>query len=305
MSPQKSKEHIDREKQLAAQSALGWVRSGMTLGLGTGSTADFFIDLLGERVRAGELQVQAVPSSSASEARAERAGVPLTKPRRGLRLDLTVDGADEIAPDLGLIKGRGGALLREKVLAHASQSFLVIADASKRVERLGKIGLPVEVVQFALPWVTDQIEQLGGAAVLLMDRTAPDRPAVSDQQNYILDCKFPQIADPHDLAARLEKIPGVVAHGLFLDYATAALVVDGAEVTVLRGSRAGDPQRRRSYPRSPVSRLSAFHSRIAHAVAQRASHWSCPGRHIVHNPARTSTWQRPRNCVTYNVIRGC
>jgi ribose 5-phosphate isomerase A len=241
MTPEKSRETIEQEKRAAARAALSWVRSGMTLGLGTGSTADFFIDFLGECLRSGELKVQGVPSSKASEARAKRAGVPLTEPRRGLRLDLTVDGADEIAPDLSLIKGRGGALLREKVLAQASRSFLVIADASKRVARLGKIGLPVEVVQFALPWVTDQIEELGAEAALMMDRNAPDRPAISDQQNYILDCRFRMIGDPYELAARLDKIPGVVGHGLFLGYATAALVADGSDVTLLRRSRAGAP----------------------------------------------------------------
>jgi ribose 5-phosphate isomerase A len=237
----KTKDEAEQEKRAAARAALAWVRTGMTLGLGTGSTADYFIDLLGERVRSGDLQVHAVPSSLASKARAERAGIPLTEPQRGLSLDLTVDGADEIAPDLALIKGRGGALLREKVLAQASRSFLVIADSSKRVDRLGKCGLPVEVVQFALPWVTDQIEEMGGATSLMVDRIAKDRPAVSDQQNYILDCHFPRIEDPHALAARLEKIPGVIAHGLFLDYATAALVADGPEVAVLRRAASGQP----------------------------------------------------------------
>ena len=213
----------------------------MTLGLGTGSTADYFIDLVGERVRAGSLQVEAVASSKASEARAAAVGLPLIAPRRGLRLDLTVDGTDEVDPGLGLIKGRGGALLREKVLAQASRYFLVIADSSKRVAQLGLCGLPVEVVPFALPWVMDQIEELGGRAVLLVDRSSPEKPAVSDQQNYLLDCRFGVIEDAQSLGPRLDKIAGVVGHGLFLGYARAALVAEGSEVTVLRRNCSPSP----------------------------------------------------------------
>jgi ribose 5-phosphate isomerase A len=234
MSPEKSREQLEREKQAAALAALRWVRSGMTLGLGTGSTADYFIDLVGERVRAGSLQVEAVASSEASEARAAAAGVPMISPRRGLRLDLTVDGADEIDPDLGLIKGRGAALLREQVLAQASDYFLVIADSSKRVARLGVGGLPIEVVPFALPWVMDQIEKLGGKAVVLMDRKSPEKVAISDQQNYLLDCRFGAIEAPESLGARLDRIAGVAGHGLFLGCARAAVVAEGSEVTVLR-----------------------------------------------------------------------
>jgi ribose 5-phosphate isomerase A len=234
MSPDKSKEQLEQEKQAAARAALRWVESGITLGLGTGSTADYFIDLVGERVRAGSLQVEAVASSEASEARAAAAGVPIIAPRRGLRLDLTVDGTDEVDPSLGLIKGRGAALLREKVLAQASNYFLVIADSSKRVTQLGLRGLPVEVVPFALPWVMDQIEELGGTSVLLADRQSPEKPAISDQKNYVLDCRFGVIEDVQSLGARLDKIAGVVGHGLFLGYARAVVVAEGSEVTVLR-----------------------------------------------------------------------
>jgi len=237
MSPGKSTEQLEQEKQAAARAALRWVHSGMTLGLGTGSTADYFIDLVGERVRSGGLTVEAVASSKASEARAAGAGVPLIAPRRGLRLDLTVDGTDEVDAHLDLIKGRGGALLREKVLAQASRYFLVIADSAKRVEHLGHCGLPVEVVPFAAPWVMDQIEELGGTAVQLMDRNSPGDPAISDQQNYLLDCRFGVIEDARSLAPRLDKIPGIVGHGLFLGYARAAVVADGSEVMVLRRNR--------------------------------------------------------------------
>jgi ribose 5-phosphate isomerase A len=234
MTLDQSKEHLEQEKYAAARTALRWVQSGMTLGLGTGTTADYFIDLIGERVRAEGLKVEAVASSKASEARAAAVGVPLIAPRRGLRLDLTVDGTDEVDPNLGLIKGRGGALLREKVLAQVSRYFLVIADSSKRVAQLGLCGLPVEVVPFALPWVMDQVEELGGKAVLLMDRKLPEKPAISDQQNYLLDCRFGLIDDAEALGHRLDKIPGVVGHGLFLGYARAAVVAHGSEVLVLR-----------------------------------------------------------------------
>jgi ribose 5-phosphate isomerase A len=241
MTVPKTKLQLDQEKQAAARAALGWVRSGMTLGLGTGSTADYFTDLLGERVRAGALNLKAVASSKASEARASAAGISVMAPQRGLRLDLAVDGADEIAPDLSLIKGRGGALLREKVLAHASRYFLVVSDSTKQVAALGNCGLPVEVVPFAVPWVTDQIEQLGARVSPMEDRTSPGRAAVSDQHNAILDCRFGLIRDPHALASRLEQIPGVVGHGLFLDYARAALVAEGAEVLLLRRNQPAAP----------------------------------------------------------------
>jgi ribose 5-phosphate isomerase A len=148
-----------------------------------------------------------------------------------------VDGADEIAPDLTLIKGAGGALLREKILARASQHFLVIADSSKRVAQLGRGSVPVEATQFAAPWVMDEIEELGGKPVLRLDKSQPDRPVVTDQQNYLIDCDFGLIGDPSDLAAKLKVIPGVVEHGLFLGLTDAAIIADGAEIIVLRPER--------------------------------------------------------------------
>jgi ribose 5-phosphate isomerase A len=237
MSPQKAREELEREKQVAARAALWWVRSGMTLGLGTGSTAQYFILLLGERVRAGELTIGAVASSTESENTARQAGITLVEAKRGLRLDLTVDGADEIAPDLDLIKGAGGALLREKVLAQGAQYFLVIGDSSKRVAHLGNVPLPVEVVPFGLPWVMDRIQELGADPVL---RTSAGGDIfLTDQRNYILDCHFEKIESPRVLAARLKEIPGVVEHGIFLheaisDRAQAAVVAEGTGALVLR-----------------------------------------------------------------------
>ncbi len=237
-------DQIEREKQAAARAALAWVRSGMTLGLGTGTTAHYFIQFLGEHLTSERSTIEAVASSTGSEALARDAGVRVISPRRGLRLDLTVDGADEIAPDLSLLKGRGGALLREKVLAQASRYFLVIADSSKRVEHLGVHPLPVEVVPFAAPWVADQIENLGGKATLMMKGKSPkepfltDQPFVTDQGNHILECKFPDINDPRTLGAQLENIPGLVGHGLFVGYTHAALVADAGDVWILRPGQA-------------------------------------------------------------------
>jgi ribose 5-phosphate isomerase A len=231
-------DQIEKEKQAAARAALVWVRSGMTLGLGTGTTAHYFIQFLGERLRNEPCEIEAVASSSASEAQANDLGIRVISPRRGLRLDLTVDGADEIAPDLSLLKGRGGALLREKVLAQVSRYFLVIADSSKRVDRLGVHPLPVEVVPFAAPWVADQIENLGGKAALLMNGKSPEEPYLTDQRNHILECRFPEIKNPRALGEQIENIPGVVGHGLFVGYAQAAIVAQADGVWILRRGQA-------------------------------------------------------------------
>jgi ribose 5-phosphate isomerase A len=247
MSVQKGREELEEEKRAAARAALWWVRSGMTLGLGSGSTAHYFIALLGEQVRRGSLDVAGIASSSESERIASEAGITLTEPRRGLHLDLAVDGADEIAPDLNLIKGGGGALLREKALAEAARYFLVIADSSKRVAQLGAFPLPVEVVPFTLPWVMDRIQDLGAEVVLRVGEgylpqrplPGPAAPYLTDQGNYVLDCRFGKIENPRALAARLREVPGVVEHGIFLSDAIpnrvlVALVAEGEDVLVLR-----------------------------------------------------------------------
>jgi len=237
MSPQKSHDQLEAEKQVAAQAAMYWVRSGMTLGLGTGTTAQYFIGILGEHVRSGRLAVEAVVSSTESEKAARLGGIPVIAPKRGVVLDLVVDGADEIAPDLNLIKGGGGALLREKALSEATRYFLVIGDSSKRVARLGAFPLPIEVVPFTAPWVMDRIEELGGSAVLR--RGASSEPFETDQRNYILDCRFGEITEPRNLAGRLKEIPGLVEHGIFLNDSVtgrtmAAVVAEGDEASVLR-----------------------------------------------------------------------
>jgi ribose 5-phosphate isomerase A len=233
-----AKERLDLEKQAAARAALEYVRGGMKLGLGTGSTAAHFIALLGDRIRQSGLKVVAVASSNASEALAREAGVPLIEPSRGLRLDLAIDGADEIAPDLSLIKGNGGAMLREKVLARAARYFLVIADSSKRVDRLGATRVPVEATAFALPWVMDEIVALGGEPVQRMHPGPEAKPVLTDQGNPVLDCLFRSMDDPGGLSARLDHIPGVVGHGLFIGYARAVLIAESTRILLLR---AGQP----------------------------------------------------------------
>lgn len=225
---------LDREKQRVAAEALRWVRDGMIVGLGSGSTAAHFIRLLGAALRAGTLQVQATATSLASETLARQVGIPLLKPQRGLRFNLTVDGADELDPQLRLVKGGGGALLREKVIATASDYLLIIADSSKAVARLGRFPLPLEVVPFALPWVLDTVEILGGAPIVREDKEKAPQLAHSDQGNVLVDCHFQAIPDPAQLAQQLQSVPGIVEHGLFLGQARAALVAQGDQVQVMR-----------------------------------------------------------------------
>ena len=234
-------EQLEREKQAVAQAALRYVRSGMLIGLGSGSTANYFLGFLAKAIGQGALKIEGVASSLQTAARAKELGIAICEPRREVRVDLTIDGADEIAPDLSLIKGAGGALLREKIVARASRHFLVIADSSKRVAQLGRRRVPLEVTPFATPWIMDEVALLGGYPVCRMDHSKPNRPVLTDQQNYLLDCDFGLISDAAALAARLKDIPGVVEHGLFLGLAQAALVADGDTIIVLRPDHAPTP----------------------------------------------------------------
>ena len=228
---------IDAQKRAAATRALEFVQPGMRLGLGTGSTARHFIDLLAERVRAG-LAVVGMPTSEETRAQAARLGVPLTTLDETPALDLTVDGADEIAPDLSLIKGGGGALLREKIAAAASARMVVIADESKLVAALGTFPLPVEVVRFGLLATMRLIEAITAEAGCVGEiklRPGPgDAPFVTDQGNLIIDCAFGAIPEPEVLAFALKRVPGVVEHGLFLGLADLAIVAGSGGVRALR-----------------------------------------------------------------------
>ncbi|MBV8892442.1 MAG: ribose-5-phosphate isomerase RpiA [Acidobacteria bacterium] len=241
MAARKTKEQLAEEKEAAAQVALKFVRSGMRLGLGSGSTADCFIRLLGDQVRHGALRVSAIATSKVSERRAVECGIPLIRPVRGLTLDLGIDGADEISPDLELIKGGGGALLREKVVERACRYFVVIADSSKLVERLGAFPLPVEVIPFSLPWVLDELEALGAKPMQRMIPGDLGQPYCTDQENYIVDCHFGVIEDARALERKLASMPGIAEHGIFIDYANAALVAHGREIIVLRPGHPASP----------------------------------------------------------------
>jgi ribose 5-phosphate isomerase A len=227
---------VEAQKRAAAAGALEFVRPGMRLGLGSGSTAKHFVELLAERVRAG-LDVIAVPTSEATRADAERLGVPLTSLDEMPELDLTIDGADEIAADLSLIKGGGGALLREKIVASASARMVVIADESKWVSTLGRFPLPIEVVPFGLAATRQNIEaatvSAGCSGPALLRRGRDGHAFVTDGGHWILDAALERIADPGSLAGRLDRIAGVVEHGLFIGLAHAAVVAGASGVRVI------------------------------------------------------------------------
>src|SRR5215470_7632585 len=226
----------EKLKHAAAARAVEFVRPGMRLGLGTGSTAKHFVELLAERVRAG-LDVIAVPTSEATRNDAERLGVPLTSLDATPELDLTVDGADEIAPDLSLIRGGGGALLREKIVASASARMIVIADESKCVATLGRFPLPVEVMPFGLAATRRAVEAAAAAAgcagPALLRRAKDGHAFVTDGGHWILDAALERIADPKSLADRLDAIAGVVEHGLFIGLAGAAIIAGTNGVRVV------------------------------------------------------------------------
>jgi ribose 5-phosphate isomerase A len=227
---------IDAQKRAAAARALDFVRPGMRIGLGTGSTARHFVELLAERVRAG-LPVIGVPTSEATRSDAERLNVPLTTLDETPELDLTVDGADEIAPDLTLIKGGGGALLCEKIVATASARLVVIADESKWVPMLGRFPLPVEVVPFGLAATRRAVEAAVAAAgapgPALLRRTNNGHAFVTDQGHWVLDVALERIPDPTGLGDRLAAIPGVVEHGLFIGLAQTVVLAGSEGVRVI------------------------------------------------------------------------
>lgn len=221
-------------KRAAAEAALAHVRSGMVLGLGTGTTVRHLVELLGEALRTGKLQdLVAVPTSVRTETQARTAGIELVGLADRPRIDLTIDGADEVAPGLDLIKGMGGALLREKMVAQASDRFLIIADGGKLVERLGTLSpLPVEVVEWAWAAHVPFLESKG--AVVTLRTEADGRPVRSDNGNLFLDCRFADgIADPIGLERALADRAGVVDSGLFLGLADTALIASDDGVKTL------------------------------------------------------------------------
>ena len=228
----------DDQKSRAAEAAMAEVRSGMRLGLGTGSTAKLFVDLVGRAVQDG-LNVLCIPTSEVTDAQARRLGIPLTDLETTPELDLTVDGADEIGPGLALIKGAGGALLREKIVAAASKRMIVIADASKRVELLGRFPLPIEVNHFGMGATAAAIgvvmADFNAEGELRRRLKADGTPLVTDCGHAILDAFFGRIPQPEALAKALIDLPGVVQHGLFIGLCKRAYVAGPAGVDVLDG----------------------------------------------------------------------
>ncbi|HEV2467651.1 MAG TPA: ribose-5-phosphate isomerase RpiA [Candidatus Sulfotelmatobacter sp.] len=220
----------DQEKEAAARASLQFIKDGQVVGLGTGSTAAHFIKLLGEQVKKG-LRIRGIPTSVRSKELAESLGIPLITLDDCQEIAVTVDGADEVDPKLRLIKGGGGAMLREKIVASATRQMVVVADATKQVQVLGKFPLPVEVIRFAQALVAKRITALGADVRLRMGDDG--KPYVTDENNHILDCRFGQIQDPEGLARELSGMPGVVEHGLFIGMASVALFARGSEIVQL------------------------------------------------------------------------
>ncbi|MFT6459580.1 ribose-5-phosphate isomerase RpiA, partial [Pseudophaeobacter arcticus] len=238
---------IDKAKFVAAKRAAGLVEDGMRVGLGTGSTAAWLVRCLGEMVREEGLKFTAVPTSTRTAELAREVGIPVTSLDEARWLDLTIDGADEFDRDLNLIKGGGGALLQEKIVATASDQMVVIADAGKEVENLGAFPLPVEVIPFG--WQTSQalieetlvsMDVLGRSATLRMNA---DRAFVTDEGNYILDLHLNRIGNARQLALVINQIPGVVENGLFIDICDTVIIGYGDGNVEVRDINEGTVER--------------------------------------------------------------
>jgi len=227
----------DEAKRLVAKRAVEFVEDGMAVGLGTGTTSRMFIEELGTKVKSEGLKIRCVASSDASQKLGESLGLEVTTLAELPELDVYIDGADEVARDsdgsLALIKGGGGALLREKIVASAAKRFIVVADPTKVVEKLGKFPLPVEVIKMALPLVESKLAELGLKPKLR--RHGDGSAYLTDENNYILDCAAGVIENPEETAAEVRGIVGVVEHGLFLGMAAMALIAGDDGVTEMQG----------------------------------------------------------------------
>ncbi|MBT2681979.1 ribose-5-phosphate isomerase RpiA [Bacillus sp. ISL-35] len=215
------------EKQMVGEKAVEYIKDGMVVGLGTGSTIFYTIKKLGELVRGG-LKIKGVPTSEQTAALAKEEGIPLVDLKEVKALDVAIDGADQVDSDMNLIKGGGGALLREKIIANAASSFIVIADSAKLADKLGTFPLPVEVVQFGVEMTAGKIETLRCIPKL---RQKEGQPFITDNGNYILDCDFKRIESPAELEVKLNMIPGVVENGLFVNYASKLITIKNGELS--------------------------------------------------------------------------
>ena len=216
------------EKQRSAEVACEYVKDGMIVGLGTGSTAEFAVKKIGELVRNG-LSIRGIPTSDSTKILAESEGIPLIDFSETMFIDLTIDGADEIDANLNMIKGGGAALLREKIVASASREEIIIVSVSKLVQQLGAFPLPVEVIPFGWQVVFNQLESLQGNPEL---RLKQGQPSVTDQGNVIVDCHFRKIENPEQLEQNLNMIPGVVENGLFINLCTRMIMADGENIII-------------------------------------------------------------------------
>jgi ribose 5-phosphate isomerase A len=218
-------------KQLAANKAVSFIKTRMTVGLGTGSTAYEAIEMLGEKVKKKELQIKAIATSKRSEEQARSLGIPIVSFAEIDQIDITIDGADETDEQLNLIKGGGGALLREKIVASNSKELIIIVDESKLVKHLGKFSLPVETVVFGWEKVFQKLKALGCVPKLRMGN---DQPYITDNSNYIIDCAFGEILDPAVLHEKINAIVGVVENGLFINLASKVIAgFENGEVKIL------------------------------------------------------------------------
>ena len=214
------------EKQNAAKAAVDEIEDGMLVGLGTGSTASYAISYLGEKIRKG-LSISAIPTSETSKKQAEAEGIPLTNFEQHPKIDICIDGADEIDSKFNMIKGGGGALLREKIVASSAKRYLIIIDSSKKVDVLGAFPLPVEVIPFGWQVVFGKLKSMNANPKI---RKPKGCPFVTDEGNYILDCSFKNIEDPSQLETELNSIPGIVENGLFTGMCNRMIMGKGEQV---------------------------------------------------------------------------
>ncbi|RDW22472.1 ribose 5-phosphate isomerase A [Oceanobacillus arenosus] len=220
---------MDLEKKLAAEASIDFIKDGMVVGLGSGSTVNWMVRKLGEKVKQG-LNIRGIPSSKKTERLALEVGVPLTDFASVDCIDIAIDGADEIDGNLNLLKGGGGSLVREKVVDVNADQFIVIIDQSKVVEELGELPLPIEVLQFGWEIIAKKIAELGGETVI---RIKDEKRFISDNGNYILDCKFGKITKPEELHEKLKLLTGVVETGIFTNMVDKVIIGRKDEVEVL------------------------------------------------------------------------
>jgi ribose 5-phosphate isomerase A len=216
------------EKKLVGEKAVEFIKDGMVVGLGTGSTVYYTILKLGQLVKEG-LSIQGIPTSIRTAELAKKLGIPLASFQEIEQIDIAIDGADEVDSNLYLIKGGGGALLREKIIAKAAQKFIVVATPAKMSKKLGSFPLPVEVMPFGAEWTAKHIRELGGKLSL---RKVNGTPYLTDNGNYIFDCVFPNLTQPNELEGSLNKIPGVIENGLFIGMADLLISLDGKNESI-------------------------------------------------------------------------